>query len=87
MRIDALSFGGSQSDYGAQIGNRHIIQAVRAVNASGKLGEASELTFLLDETTRRLVVRVVDRTTGEVLQQIPNEQILRLAQDFKASGR
>ena len=67
-----------------QAENRHIVQAVRAVNASGKLG-VSDLTFSLDRYTRRPVVKLVNRQTSEVVAQIPNEQVLRLAEDLKTS--
>jgi uncharacterized FlaG/YvyC family protein len=31
-------------------------------------------------------VRIVDRTTNEVIRQIPPEYVLRLAEDFKRDG-
>ena len=62
---------------------REIIQAVKAVNAAELFGQNSELTFVLDRETRRPVVRVVDRKTNELIQQIPPEYVLRMAQDLK----
>jgi flagellar protein FlaG len=66
-----------------QTENREIIRAVRAVNASAMLGEKNELTFFLDRQTRRPVIKIVNRETNEVVQQIPNEQVLRLAEGLK----
>jgi flagellar protein FlaG len=66
---------------------REIIQAVHAVNRSEMLGRDSELKFLLDPDTRRPVVRIVNRETGEVLNQIPPERVLRMAQDLKRRAR
>jgi flagellar protein FlaG len=66
-----------------QTANREVIQAVRAVNASGKLGDRNELTFSIDRRTRRPVITIVNRDTNEVVGQIPSEQILRLADDLK----
>jgi flagellar protein FlaG len=66
-----------------QAANREVIQAVRAVNASGKLGDRNELTFSLDRRTRRPVITIVNRDTNEVVDQIPSEQVLRLADDLK----
>jgi flagellar protein FlaG len=66
-----------------QTANREVIQAVRAVNASGKLGDRNELTFSVDRRTRRPVITIVNRDTNEVVGQIPSEQILRLADDLK----
>jgi flagellar protein FlaG len=65
-----------------QAANREVIQAVRAVNASGNLGR-NELTFSLDPHTRRPVITIVNRDTNEVVDQIPNDQVLRLAEDLK----
>ena len=70
-----------------QAENRDIIQAVRAVNASAELGNDNELTFSLDRQTRRTVIKIVNRTTKEVVGQIPNEQVLRLAEDLRLPGR
>ena len=66
-----------------QAENRGIIQAVRAINASGNLGEDRELVFSLDRQTRRPVIKIVNRDTKEVLRQIPNERVLQLADDIK----
>ena len=66
-----------------QAANREVIQAVRAVNASGKLGDKNELTFSLDRHTRRPIITIVNRDTNEVVDQIPNEQVLRLAENLK----
>ena len=86
--IPAVDLNSSNSKDSVQIQaeNREVIQAVRAVNASVQLGDNNELTFSLDRHTRRPVIRIVNRKTNEVVQQIPNEQILRLAEDLKLSG-
>ena len=62
---------------------RHLIQAVKAINASELLGEHNELTFVLDRTTHRTLVRVVNKDTREVVMQIPSESVLRMAQELK----
>ena len=41
------------------------------------------LHFSIDEGTERIVVKVVDDSTGETVRQIPPEEILRLAAHFK----
>jgi len=89
MRIDSLTpaFSGPADSLEMQAGNRRIVQAVRILNSSQQLGDSRELVFSLDGQTRRPVIRVVNRITREVLQQIPNEQILRMAEDLKISGR
>jgi uncharacterized FlaG/YvyC family protein len=63
--------------------NRQIVQAVKAVNQSGMLGDSNELTFSLDRQTRHPVIQIVDRSTKEVIQQIPPEYLLQVANDLK----
>jgi len=67
--------------------NRELIQAVKALNEAGLLGQNNELTFALDRQTQRPVVRIVDRATGEVIRQIPPEYILQLANDLELLER
>lgn len=64
---------------------RQLLQAARSVNESGVLGQ-NQLEFLLDRQTHRAVIRVVDRTTQQVVSQIPPEYVLRLAQDLGSSA-
>ena len=42
-------------------------------------GEQVELEFAVDEATQKLVLRVIDAETKQVLQQIPPEIALRIA--------
>jgi flagellar protein FlaG len=63
--------------------NREVIQAVKALNATGMFGKDEELTFQLDQRTGRMLVRVVNPETKEVLSQIPAEYVLRLVEDLK----
>lgn len=62
---------------------RELIQAVKALNAAEVFGEKHEVTFVLDQKTRRPVVRIVDRNTNQVIRQIPPEYALRMAEDLK----
>jgi flagellar protein FlaG len=64
---------------------RQLLQAAKSVNESGVLGQ-NQLEFLLDRQTHRAVIRVVDRTTQQVISQIPPEYVLRLAQDLGSSA-
>lgn len=69
---------------GAQ--RRQLLEAAQSVNGSGVLGE-NQLVFMLDRQTHRAVFRVVDRTTQQVVAQIPPEYVLRLAQDLGSSAK
>jgi len=62
--------------------NRQVIQAVKAVNGTEMFGPENELQFQKDPQTKRMVVKVVNRKTREVLSQVPSESLLRLAEDL-----
>ncbi len=65
---------------------RQLLQAANSVNESGVLGQ-NQLEFLLDRQTHRAVIRVVDRTTHQVVSQIPPEYVLQLAQNLGSSAK
>lgn len=64
--------------------NRELIQAVKLVNAAQHLGLDQELTFVLDRRTRRPLVRLVNRRTGEIIRQVLPEYVLELAKLLSA---
>jgi flagellar protein FlaG len=55
-----------------------VEQAVRKVNSALELREVG-LQFEVDKDTDKLIVKVIDRSTGEVIRQIPNEEVVRMA--------
>ena len=63
--------------------NRQVVQAVKALNKSEMFGSENGLEFQKDPDTKRWVVKVVNRTTGDVVSQIPPEYVLRLAETLK----
>ncbi len=64
-------------------GTREVVQAVKALNGAEMFGQDNELMFQRDRLTQRMVIRVINRKTDEVISQIPPEYVLRLAQDLK----
>ena len=62
---------------------REVVQAVKAINGTEMFGPENELRFQKDPETNRFVVRVINRKTKEVLSQVPEEYVLRLAEDLK----
>jgi flagellar protein FlaG len=62
--------------------NREVVQAVKALNSTEMFGD-NELDFQRDPQTHRMVVRVLNRKTQEVVSQVPPEYVLRLAEDMK----
>jgi uncharacterized FlaG/YvyC family protein len=61
---------------------RSLIQAVKAVNGAELFGSRNELTFVFDRATNRTLVRIVDRETHEVVDQIPPESVLKMAEEI-----
>ena len=62
---------------------REVVQAIKTVNGAEMFGPENELRFQRDPETNRFVIRVVNRKTREVLSQVPEEYVLRLAADMK----
>jgi len=62
---------------------REVVQAVKALNQTEMFGQDNELEFQRDQTSRRMVIRIVNRKTNEVVSQVPPEYVLRLAQEMK----
>jgi len=58
---------------------RQLIQAAKTVNDSGLFGQ-NQIVFAVDRTTHRPVIRIENRETHEVVQQLPPEYVLELAQ-------
>lgn len=62
---------------------RDLVRAVKAVNASEAFGDSNELSFSVDRKTGRAVVRIVNKQTREVVDQIPPDYVLRLAEELR----
>jgi flagellar protein FlaG len=67
--------------------NREVVRAVKALNSAEMFGDENQLRFQRDAETQRMIVRIVNRRTGEVVSQIPAEYVLRLAEDLKPKQR
>ncbi len=70
-----------QTEKAAQ--NRDVVQAVKAVNAAEMFGD-NELEFQRDPQSHRILIRVVNRKTKELVSQIPPDYVVRLAENLKA---
>lgn len=62
--------------------NRMIVKAIKAINASELSESGSELTFVIERSTQRPIVRLVDRKTRDLIRQIPPEYVLRMAEEI-----
>jgi uncharacterized FlaG/YvyC family protein len=67
--------------------NREVVQAVKALNGTEMFGQENELCFQKDSQSQRMVIRVINRKTREVVSQVPPEYVLRLVEDLKSSTR
>jgi uncharacterized FlaG/YvyC family protein len=51
------------------------------------MGSDRELQFTRDAVTKRPVIRILRRGTGEVLDQIPPEQVLEILTNLTSQGK
>jgi flagellar protein FlaG len=78
---DALSASRKAPDSSgvdAPVSPGSIESAVQEINESMK-GQSVGVQFEVDKDTDKLVVKVVDRVSGELIRQIPSEEVLRIA--------
>jgi flagellar protein FlaG len=45
---------------------------------------SKSLKFSVDESTNRMLVKVLDKESGELIRQIPSEAILKVAHSLEA---
>lgn len=57
------------------IGERQLIQAIEKANKS-LVGTYTSFEFSVHEKTKQIMVKVLDRDTGEMIREIPPEKIL-----------
>ena len=77
-----LSFAQEVEPLIRQPEKKEIIEAVKAVNKAEFFGQENELTFVLDRKSQKVLVRIVNKTTGELVRQIPDDYVRRLASDL-----
>ncbi len=73
---------GSTTDPVTSARNRSVSSAVKLLNDAAPAGSLHEFSIAIDPTTRQAVVRVVDRATNEVLEQLPSEYLLEVARQL-----
>jgi uncharacterized FlaG/YvyC family protein len=65
---------------------RATIRAVNAINTSAALGSDNELTYSVDRAAHVVVVKLIDKQTGSVVQQIPAEYVLKMAEELNGES-
>jgi flagellar protein FlaG len=61
---------------------QELAAAVDSINRSLE-PESRNLKFSIDDHTDRVIVKVVDKETGETVRQIPPEEVLAIAESIK----
>lgn len=62
--------------------NMSVESAVAKANDIAQLFHNTQLNFRIDDATKRVIVSVVDGKSGEVIRQIPPEEMVRLVAYF-----
>lgn len=71
----------AQEEQEAEERREELQEAVR--NVSGYVQNITrELNFSIDEELGKTIVRVIDESTGDVIRQIPSEDMLQLARNL-----
>ncbi len=84
--VDGAASAGAKPDVAgsqAEAAPDAVDRAVAEINES-LLNHAVGVRFEIDSETDQVVVKVVDRTSGELIRQMPSEEVLRIA---KLMGR
>ena len=79
------SYAGSHATDDLRQTRETLAKAVLKANKANIAGVGREVTFSIDSTTRRPVVKVVETDTKEVVAQWPSEDLLRLTQELDRS--
>ena len=70
------------SDKTATISRAELDNAIEYANDTGKLLKRS-LNFAVDDSTEKVVVKVIDEESGKVIRQIPDTEMLRISAHLK----
>jgi uncharacterized FlaG/YvyC family protein len=65
---------------------RQLATAVRALNQSELYGQDRQFQFSRDPSSHQVVIKILDPSTGEVLDQIPPEQLLQAFDNLQQLG-
>ncbi len=66
-----------------QLNDRQVVAAVQWLKQSEWMAEDRELTYRRDPKTGSFVIQILERQTGDVVDQIPPESILQLVSELQ----
>ncbi len=81
--LDGLPVGGEGRDDGSGDALPHQGELVAPVQQINEVMRPYGVEFELSESPSRVVTRLVERDTGELIRQIPAEEILRIAEHLE----
>jgi flagellar protein FlaG len=61
---------------------QQLQQAVQNINRTLQASRSTSLEFSVDQSTRRTVVKVVDKESGDLIRQIPSDAALAIAESI-----
>lgn len=73
-----VSLSSVDSPRNQQATDRQLVSAVQALNKSEFLGEERQLVYRRDPKTGAVMIQILNRGTGDVLDQMPAEVMLQL---------
>jgi len=85
MAISPINFGTppavpTGAPAASTVPNREVATAVQTLNQNGGAGAGREFSIAIDGKTKVPVVRIVDSVTNELIEQIPSQYALDLAE-------
>lgn len=80
--IQASESSATQQDVETHSTNEPLEDAVSSIQKFVQTVQRN-LSFSLDDSSGRIVVKVTDGVSGEVIRQIPSEEALRLAESLE----
>lgn len=62
-----------------------IVQLQRLIDGMNKAMQQSNssLEFSMDSSSKKIMVRLIDTTTGDIIRQIPSEEMLAISQSIE----
>jgi len=83
-RVDISAPVASPASQDWTMNDRQVVAAIQWLKQTEWLGQERELMYRHDQKTGRFVIQIVERQTGDVVDQIPPESIVRLVTELQA---
>ncbi len=84
IQIDSRAGEQQGSNQNAPVGNENLKKAIEQIN---KKAANSEAVFGIHEATNRVTIKIVDKTTKEVIKEFPPEETLdMIAKAWELAG-